>query len=144
MTQAMMLELKEQILSELRADFIIVPREPVAEGDRQKVMLETLIKYVANHCGLTIEAILSHSREADIVRARMIICFIGRTVEGIKISISKIGLRLSHHHATVVYNVKTLKREMEVNPRLRFDVHEIRRHFVETYSSQFNIYLPNA
>lgn len=139
---ALKMELKEDILKELRDDHIIVRKVTVEGNDRTKLLLNTLLEYICGYCGIDENEVKSNTRKGDVVRCRAYISYIARTIGGIKISLSEIGKILNRDHASVLYLTRMMIDEISYNKALRHDIEHLTRLFISEFGTTLKIYEP--
>lgn len=108
------------INKELTPDVVLEALKDYGESAQNKVTPEYIIEKCASFYGVKKEDIYSEKRTKDIALARQVVMYILKDVTDF--SFPKIGSILGKDHATVLYSVKKITKDMEKDESLRFNV----------------------
>ncbi len=108
------------INKELTPDVVLEALKDYGESAQNKVTPEYIIEKCASFYGVKKEDIYSDKRTKDIALARQVVMYILKDVTDF--SFPKIGSILGKDHATVLYSVKKISKDMEKDESLKFNV----------------------
>lgn len=89
-------------------------------GERKftkKEQVEKIIREVCEAAEITIEQIKSKSRKREFVVPRQVACYLIKERLGEEITLAKLGMFLSMHHATVIHSHKVVRHGIETGDR---------------------------
>ena len=106
------LELAEQVVSR------IVTIQP------KQITVDEVITKVAKHYSLTEKAIVAQNRSREITHARHVAIYLSKQLTNS--SLSEIGYKMGRRtHATVLHSLTLIKEQMEFDPVLRQQLHQL-------------------
>ncbi len=105
---------------ELTPDVVLDALKDYGESAQSKITPEYIIEKCATFYGVKKEDIYSDKRTKEIALARQVVMYILKDVTDF--SFPKIGSILGKDHATVLYSVKKITKDMEKDESLKFNV----------------------
>ncbi len=105
---------------ELTPDVVMDALKDYGESAQSKITPEYIIEKCASFYGVKKEDIYSDKRTKNIALARQVVMYILKDVTDF--SFPKIGSILGKDHATVLYSVKKITKDMEKDESLKFNV----------------------
>lgn len=85
--------------------------------------LETILKAVLSHYGVTKEEIICNSRNVVFVEARKMFCYISTEFSNARFE--DIGKLIKRDHSTVTYSVNKIKVYKEIYSKIRKDIEDV-------------------
>lgn len=114
-------ELSPEFLSVLLKDVI------AKEQALKKLTIKEIQESVARKYGVTVSQILSTDRSASLVTPRQLAMYISRKYTAK--SLLEIAPEFSKKHATIIHGVKTIERQLDVDPELKSSLESILQEF---------------
>ncbi|MBQ3022305.1 MAG: chromosomal replication initiator protein DnaA [Clostridia bacterium] len=108
------------INKELTPDVVMEALKDYGESAQNKITPEYIIEKCASFYNVKKEDIYSDKRTKDIALARQVVMYILKDLTDF--SFPKIGSLLGKDHATVLYSVKKITKDMEKDESLKFNV----------------------
>ena len=118
------IKIGEEADSEVIDDFLLKWRHPY------KVSMDRAVTVTSDVLQVPEALIFSRKRKREFVQSRQIICWIGKEIKGLgatKISTYFKERGMNYNRATVLHGIKTVNNEMEVNPKYRREINQIKR-----------------
>lgn len=134
-------EIKTAVISQLKAEYYLVPRKPqVIAEDRNMSLVKQILHFVSAYYQVDPSEVLGKSRKREITTVRHMICYLTKRVAKSHISVSTIGRELNRQHASVIHGIAAIENDSMYNKQLKTDIEIMYEQFVTSHVEHLKIY----
>ena len=96
--------------------------------DNRPLTVDDILEKVCNHCGVTVQQVMSRSRKRDIALARQVAMYFAQKYT--KMPASRIGQLIGNRdHSTVIHSCSTIEKRLKVDKAFAEEVNSIENSF---------------